>query len=132
MKRDVILFAVLFMVGALLALALRTARHDAYAGHTGHPEAPAYQPMVDNTAPAQPVMETPPATNAPHADHGAGTSTGTVNSICAICGMEVDPSIAAAVYRGQAIGFGCRLCPPKFAADPERYGPAALANREAE
>jgi hypothetical protein len=43
--------------------------------------------------------------------------------------MDVDPSIAPATYKGKLIGFGCRMCPPKFARDPDLYGPAALENK---
>ena len=42
--------------------------------------------------------------------------------------MEVDPSVPTAEYKGQTIGFGCRMCPPKFKADPDKYGPAYLRN----
>jgi YHS domain-containing protein len=49
-----------------------------------------------------------------------------VNTTCAICGMPVDPRFPTATYQGKTIGFGCRMCPPKFAAEPERYGPAFL------
>ena len=62
---------------------------------------------------------------------GAKPSTaalGTVNTVCAICGMEVDPKIPTVEYRGKTIGFGCRMCPPKFKADPDRYGPLYLKN----
>jgi hypothetical protein len=52
----------------------------------------------------------------------------TVNTLCAICGMNVDPSIPPAEYQGKLVGFGCRACPPRFAADPERWGPSALRN----
>ncbi len=55
-----------------------------------------------------------------------------INSICAICGMDVDPAVSTAMYQGKVVGFGCRACPPKFAADPDAYGPAALRNEIAE
>jgi YHS domain-containing protein len=51
-----------------------------------------------------------------------------VNTICAICGMPVDPSIPTVEYQGKTIGFGCKMCPPKFKADPELYGPLYLKN----
>lgn len=51
-----------------------------------------------------------------------------VNTLCAICGMDVDPSLPTVQYQGKTIGFGCRMCPPKFEADPDRYGPAYLKN----
>jgi YHS domain-containing protein len=31
-------------------------------------------------------------------------------------------------YQGQTIGFGCKMCPPKFKADPAKYGPSYLRN----
>jgi len=52
-----------------------------------------------------------------------------VNSVCAICGMPVDPRLPTIEYQGKTIGFGCRMCPPKFKADPERYGPSFLGNQ---
>jgi len=42
--------------------------------------------------------------------------------------MDVDPSLPTVEYQGQTIGFGCRMCPPKFKADPDRYGPLYLKN----
>jgi YHS domain-containing protein len=51
-----------------------------------------------------------------------------VNTVCAICGMDVDPRLPTQQYQGKTIGFGCRMCPPKFKADPDRYGPAYLRN----
>ncbi len=107
MKRILRLFALAFLAGALAALAFRSARHQPYAE-----EAP-------------PTMMHEPAAHTAEA-------VKTVNSICAICGMAVDPTIPPADYQGKKVGFGCRMCPPKFAADPERYGPSALLNVEAD
>ena len=42
--------------------------------------------------------------------------------------MEVNPELETLEYQGRTIGFGCKLCAPKFKADPERYGPAYLKN----
>lgn len=39
MKKQIVLFVATFTVGAIAALALRTATHHPYAGHTGHPPA---------------------------------------------------------------------------------------------
>ena len=55
----------------------------------------------------------------------------TVNTVCPICGMDVDPEIQPATYQGKAVGFGCKACPPKFTASPERYGPHALRDEVA-
>lgn len=149
MKTHLTYFIAAFVVGCLAALAARAAWFQPYADHSGHPVAPAYSQMVTNpaapavdphaghTAPAGPaapaVAPVPPTASAPaadpHAGHGAMNTGATVNTVCAICGMDVDPSIKPATYKGKLVGFGCRMCPPKFAADPERYGPAALENR---
>jgi YHS domain-containing protein len=54
-----------------------------------------------------------------------------VNTVCAICGMPVDPKLPTAQYQGKTIGFGCKMCPPKFAKDPDRWGPLYLRNETA-
>ena len=51
-----------------------------------------------------------------------------VNTVCAICGMEVNPGVPTAEYQGKKIGFGCKMCPPKFKAEPDKYGPYYLRN----
>lgn len=98
MLKNIFIFLGTFVVGALIALATRTASFDPHAGHAGHPAA-AMAPR------AQPV-----------------------NTVCAICGMDVDPSMPTEQYQGQTIGFGCKMCPPKFQAEPDRYGPYYLRN----
>lgn len=160
MIRNITLFAVTFVLGALIALVVRAAWFDP---HRNAPVEPAvggdYAPMVSNAlapAAASVSTETPPSaasaaahaagsTHAPadtaaHHDHAAPASPAApesapqteasvpVNIVCAICGMEVDPKIPTAVYQGKTIGFGCRMCPPKFKADPDRYGPYYLRN----
>ena len=109
MIKNVLLFALTFLAGAVIALAIRAAAFKARQGHAAPAEA----------APSA-VMSPAPA-----------TGQTTVNTICAVCGMDVDPDIPAATYQGKWIGFGCGACPPKFAADPERYGPHALHNMKA-
>jgi hypothetical protein len=42
--------------------------------------------------------------------------------------MKVDPALPTATYQGKTIGFGCRMCPPKFKAAPDKYGPTYLRN----
>lgn len=128
MTRHVFIFVGTFAVGALIALAARTARHDPHAGHA----APA------TVSPTMAPRASPAASSASHAAHGdasapaAAPATASaakpVNSVCAICGMNVDPKLPTAEYKGQTIGFGCRMCPPKFKADPDRYGPSYLRN----
>ncbi len=154
MIRHGVIFAATFILGAFIAIILRTSRHQPYA----------QPPMVDHASPGMPAMpgmpagpaavpdhagthDRPSVTPAADADNGASPAatdatsatsamgmsmaTGTVNTVCAICGMAVDPNIPTASYQGKRIGFGCGKCPPKFAADPERYGPFALTNQVA-
>jgi hypothetical protein len=147
MIRNIFIFIGTFVVGAVIALVARAAMFNEHAGHEGHPTAGGdYAPMVTNApAPAKTSSEAtsaggtkrPAATKAaapdPHAGHGAMTATDAtsdkpVNTVCAICGMEVDPKLPTLEYQGKKIGFGCKICPPKFKADPDRYGPFYLRN----
>ncbi len=105
--KNALLFAIPFVLGATGMLVYRGMRHDPYA------------------LPASPPPSISAATD-------ASAEPAPVNSICPICGMDVNPAIPTAEYRGQRIGFGCAACPPRFAKDPERWGPAALENRVAE
>ena len=149
MTKHLFSFLAAFAIGAVAALVARSAWFDPHAGHTGHPTTADYKPMVNNSstpaadphaghrespAPASsavPAKEPAPLAD-PHAGHGAMSAPATVNTVCPICGMDVDPSLKPASYQGKLVGFGCRMCPPKFARDPERYGPAALANKVVE
>lgn len=107
--KSIVLFLVTFVVGAALALGVRTVSHDPHA------------------TPA-PAVATP-AADAPHAGHAASAAAAnTVNTVCALCGMDVDPAIPAATYQGKLVGFGCAACPARFAKEPDRYGPSALRN----
>jgi YHS domain-containing protein len=114
MKKSILLFLFAFAIGVVVAVAVRVAR---------------YQPP----APAATVT----TASVPSGDHSGHQHTeespvpaesGTVNSVCPICGMDVDPSLTPATYEGKRVGFGCKACPPKFAADPDKYGPYALKN----
>ncbi len=140
MKNHLLLFAAAFALGTVAALAARSAWFQPYENHPTAEPAADYAPMVANPlAPAsQPMAEknkpsNPPATPSkpadPHAGHHASAPAKTVNTVCPICGMDVDPSLKPATYQGKLIGFGCRMCPPKFAREPDRYGPAALENK---
>ena len=104
--KSVVLFFVTFLVGAALALGARTVLHKPYAGPAAA------------SAPA-------PAPVAPSADAKP------VNTVCPVCGMDVDPGIKPVVYQGKLVGLGCAACPPKFAKEPDRYGPHALRNEVA-
>ncbi|MDX2187290.1 MAG: hypothetical protein SFV32_10180 [Opitutaceae bacterium] len=107
MKRNLILFVATFAVGAIAALAFRAATFEPHASAASH----------GNHASSEPVAEKPQAEAAKP-----------VNTVCAICGMAVDPSVPTAVYKGKTIGFGCRMCPSKFKSDPDHYGPYYLRN----
>ena len=112
MTRQLLTFAGTFVLGAFVALIARAAFFDPYAEAAPAP-APAADPHVGHARATAPV----PAADAKP-----------VNTVCAICGMDVDPKLPTAVYQGKVIGFGCRMCPPKFAKDPDRWGPAYLRN----
>jgi YHS domain-containing protein len=143
-SRTIFIFIGTFVAGALIALIARASMFKPHGDHTGHPVGGGdYSAMVSNPlTPANPsgaksaAQPTTSATNSaapdPHAGHGKATtsleSTAPVNTVCAICGMDVDPKLETLEYQGKTIGFGCKLCAPKFKADPERYGPAYLKN----
>ncbi len=110
--KSFVLFLVTFLVGAALALGARTVLHNPYA-----------EP-VNGAAVA--TRDLQPKISNPKSDGSA-----VVNTVCAICGMEVDPEVKPATYQGKLVGFGCSACPPKFAKDPDRYGPHALRNEVA-
>jgi hypothetical protein len=55
-----------------------------------------------------------------------------VNTVCAICSMQIQPGAGTAVYKGKTIAFGCAGCKPKFLQDPDKFGPAFLENRVVE
>lgn len=99
--------------------AVAASNHD-HAQPTADPHA-----SHQNATPATSETESAPASS-------ATTAAVPVNSICAICGMEVDPDLPTAEYQGKTIGFGCKACPPKFKANPDKYGPAYLRNEVVE
>lgn len=126
MIRHLLLFAACFVAGALTILVLRAIDHEPYAE-----AAPAAAPAVAPPAPAAPAA----APADPHAGHAAAPAAADakpVNTRCAICGMRVDPSLGTAIYQGKVIGFGCKACPEEFRKNPDRYGPAALADQVVE
>ena len=120
MIRHVLIFVIAAGIGALLALAVRSAWHQPYA-------APAMEQDDHSTPP--PKAPAKPAAD-PHAGHASTPAAKPVNDICAICGMDADPKLTA-TYKEQLIAFGCAKCPDKFAKDPERFGPYFLKNQEA-
>ena len=139
MIRNVFIFLGTFAAGALIALVARAALFNPHAGHEGHPAAGGdYAAMVSNplaptksgNAPAASAAATPAAeAHATHDAKAAAPAAGKpVNTVCAICGMDVDPKLPTLEYQGKTIGFGCKMCPPKFKAEPDRYGPYYLRN----
>jgi len=149
MTRNLLIFFATFVAGATLALLGRAVMFEPGVGHEGHPvgagdyAAMVSNPLVPAKAPAPThdprlppaAATTKPPTADPHAHHGATSATPTapaagqpVNTVCAICGMAVDPKLGTVEYQGKTIGFGCRMCRPKFEAEPDRYGPAYLKN----
>ena len=143
MIRNIFIFLGTFVAGALIALVTRAAMFNPHRGHEGHPAGGGeYSAMVSNALAPKPASNTAASSNAAsakaqpasgaHAGHGAmaaAPAAGTpVNTVCAICGMDVDPKLPTVEYQGKAIGFGCKMCPPKFKADPDRYGPYYLRN----
>ena len=122
--KSLLTFLATFLGGALIALVARAAMFDP---HTA-PISP--QSIAAVASSAQPHAEThahpQPSTTATATS--AASEKKPVNTVCAICGMEVDPSLPTAEYKGQTIGFGCRMCPPKFKSNPDKYGPAYLRN----
>ena len=132
--KSIFIFLGTFVLGALIALGARTALHDPHAGHDPAGSVTTrgdYAPLVNNSPPLPPSSPSKPSTPAPaasdpHAGHTAAKTP--VNTVCAICGMKVDPALPTVEYQGQTIGFGCKMCPPKFKADPDKYGPAYLRN----
>lgn len=108
MIRRLFIFVSAALLGAVLVLVLRSAWHRPY-----------------ESAP----MSTPPTAD-PHTGHAAAPAAKPVNTICAICGMNVDLDLPMATYRNQAIAFACMKCPGKFAKNPEKYRPSYLRNEK--
>lgn len=142
MTRNIFIFLGTFVAGALIALVARAAMFAPHKGHEGHPASGGdYAGMVSNPlTPANTgakksegaTSSTAKAAADPHAGHSAAATTPAsdkpVNTVCAICGMDVDPRLPTLDYQGKKIGFGCKMCPPKFKAAPDRYGPFYLRN----
>jgi YHS domain-containing protein len=153
MIRNIFIFLATFAVGALIAFGARAALHkpDApvsehtakeHAAMVSNPLTPASNAASSGTESKTPA--TVPATKSPatapgsdhHGQHAPApaasaapmASKEAVNSVCAICGMKVDPSLPTLEYQGKSIGFGCKMCAPKFKANPDKYGPAYLKN----
>jgi YHS domain-containing protein len=134
MTKSILLFAVTFAAGAALALGARTVLHTSDSVETPSPVAAvAVPPTAAGTHdPAQPKETAAPKKDPAAPAAKAAPAPKAVNTVCPICGMDVDPRLKPAEYKGHLVGFGCRACPPKFAKEPDRYGPAALKNEVVE
>lgn len=131
MTRSLIIFLATFAVGALIALVARAALFAPHAAREANAVGGGdYAPMVTNTLAPRDAAATPaPATSAATTSTAvASADAKPVNTVCAICGMSVDPKLPTATYQGKTIGFGCKMCPPRFAKDPDRWGPLYLNN----
>lgn len=120
MIRLLFIFIAMFALGTVIAVVVRTSNHQPYAMTASSP-APVTSAAAAELSVGAPVSA---ALNV--------SSSDTVNSICAICGMPVNPKFGTALYHEKRIGFGCKTCPAQFAANPEKYGPSALKNLVAE
>jgi hypothetical protein len=92
MKKSLLIFAGTFVLGAAIALMVRTV-----SSSNGHAPA-ARQIATADALPAAPTASAPAVAAAP------GTP---VNTLCPICGMRVDPAVPTAQYQGKTVGFGC-------------------------
>ncbi|MEW6506189.1 MAG: YHS domain-containing protein [Bacteroidota bacterium] len=45
----------------------------------------------------------------------------TWNTVCPVLGRPVNPKLKPIVYNGKTYGFCCKVCPPKFQENPEKY-----------
>jgi hypothetical protein len=113
-----------FLIGAVIVTVVRTVGHQPYAAPVPVPAAMHPQPHARHSAASAPAAPAP----APAPSASAPAAPRVINTICPICGMDVDPSIPPAAWDGVLVGFGCRACPPEFANDPARYGAAARTN----
>ena len=141
--RNVFIFIGTFVAGAFIALVVRAAMYQPQSKPGQQPAGGGdYAPMVSNSPQRAPstgptarddsTTAVNPSAEHLHEKHGAtspeAAAKDPVNTVCAICGMAVDPNLETLEYHGKTIGFGCKLCAPKFKADPERYGPLYLKN----
>lgn len=131
MIRHVFTFLAMFIVGAVAAFATRAALHQPHKEVSAHTAAERTAMVSNPLASQKPAAPAAPAA-AGHEGHAmaapATKADAPVNTVCAICGMDVDPKLPTLEYQGKKIGFGCKMCPPKFKADPDKYGPYYLRN----
>ncbi len=105
--------------------------HDGHDGHGAPPADTAPRPATPAQSPAAP----PSAAPAPHLGSVpapvGGPDAPIANSICPVCGMDVDPDLAPVATAHGVIGIACPPCIPKIKRDPKRYADAARENRKA-
>lgn len=153
MTRHVIIFIITFVIGVVIAVTIRTSTHKPFET-SAHPPAVGVAPSLPAAATAEPINDhqaqptpTPtavspanPASDSMNHDHHAQSELAatntvvheTVNTLCPGCGDPVISTLPYADYHGKKVGFACAMCPPKFQADPVKYGEAALKNQVAE
>ncbi len=150
--RLTVIFVICFVVGAFGALIGRAALYHPYSEQAQADATPSSMSGMDSPADnAENTSSAARAKSPSHADHGdkmselsppspddavpmtAATQAEktAVNTVCPICGMDVDPAIESMTYQGKQVGLGCAMCPPKFKREPDKYGPSALENRKA-
>jgi YHS domain-containing protein len=45
----------------------------------------------------------------------------TWNTVCPVLGRPVNPKLKPVEYKGKSYGFCCKVCPPQFQENPEKY-----------
>ena len=146
MTRNLFIFLGTFFLGALIAFASRAALHKPQTAVGDHAAAVPMAMVGNALTPAgskasvatsheghDTMKAKSAAKSSGHEDrHGAAVAKPVedkvVNTVCAICGMKVDPNVPTMEFQGKKIGFGCKMCAPKVQAEPEKYGPYYLRN----
>lgn len=127
MTKHLLIAAIAFAVGALLATVVRTALHRpvAVAPMASEHEHAAMATPTTTAAVAATVPAMAPAVTAVPA-------AAPINTVCPVCGMPVRTAIPPATWQGVLVGFGCSTCPADFAEKPDVYGAAARLNQKAQ
>ena len=123
MSRQLFMLVIAVGAGALLTLAVRSAWHRPYDAVIHEGFAPTVPQPVSVGLEKKPTVE-------PHTEYPATSLVKPVNTVCSLCGMDVDPEIPHAIFNGQTISFACLKCPPKFKQNPGLFGPYYLRNEK--
>lgn len=123
MLRQGLFFVLAVGAGALLILVVRSAWHRPYDAAIHAWSAPTVPQPASVDLKKKPTVE-------PRAERPATSLVRPVNTVCSLCGMDVDPEIPSVIFNGEAIGFACLKCPPKFKQDPGLFGPYYLRNEK--